>query len=52
MITVLEELLKKYNSWKNYLLNQKEITIIDTEQILFSEEVWIEVNREVDVKLD
>ncbi len=26
--------------------------MINTQQILFSEEVWIKVNREVDVKLD
>jgi len=52
LITVLEELSEKYNSWKNHLLNQKKITIINTQQILFSEEVWIKVNREVDVKLN
>jgi len=52
LITVLEELLEKYDSWKNYLLNQKKITIINTQQILFSEEVWIKVNREIDVKLN
>jgi len=52
LITVLEELSEKYDSWKNYLLNQKKITIIDAQQILFSEEIWIEVNREVNVKLN
>ena len=52
MITVLEELSEKYNSQKNYLLNQKKITMIDTQQILFSEEIQIKVNREVDVKLN
>jgi len=52
LITVLEELSEKYDSQKNYLLNQKKITMINTQQILFSEEVWIKVNRKVDVKLN
>ena len=29
LITVFEELSEKYDSQKNYLLNQKEITMID-----------------------
>ena len=52
MITVLEELSEKYDSQKNYLLNQKKIIMINTQQILFSEEVQIKVNREVNVKLE
>jgi len=52
LITVFEELSKKYNSQKNHLLNQKEVTIIDAQQILFSEEVQIKTNWEVDVKSD
>ncbi len=52
LITVLEELSKKYNSQKNHLLNQKEVTMIDAQQILFSEEVWIKADREVNVKSD
>jgi len=52
LIIVLEELSEKYDSQKNYLLNQKKITMIDAQQILFFEEVWIKVNRKVDVKLN
>ena len=52
MITVLEELSKKYNSWKNHLLNQKKITIINAQQILFSEEVQIKTEKKVNVKSD
>jgi len=52
LITVLEKLLKKYNSWKNHLLNQKKVTMIDTQQILFSEEIKIKTDQKVDVKSD
>jgi len=29
LITVLEDLSEKYNSWKNHLFNQKEITMMN-----------------------
>jgi len=44
LITVFEELSEKYDSQKNHLLNPKKITIIDAQQILFSEEVQIKTD--------
>ena len=44
LITVFEELSDKYDSQKNHLLNSKKITMINTQQILFSEKVQIKAN--------